>query len=119
MRPIGVGRRSRLLAGSDTGDEILARAMALIETAEMNALDTRAHLADLLGRIHGPQARRLDELPPGTGRPTTPRTGPPPEPRAQPAGTLDAEKAHDHRRCRAERRPMRRTRLSFTTPTPR
>jgi transposase len=62
MRPIGVGRRNWLFAGSDTGGETLARAMTLIETAKMNGLDPQAYLADLLDRIHDHKANRLDEL---------------------------------------------------------
>jgi hypothetical protein len=62
MRPIGVGRRNWLFAGSDTGGETLARAMTLIESAKMNGLDPQAYIADLLDRIHDHQARRLDEL---------------------------------------------------------
>ena len=62
MRPIGVGRRNWLFAGSDTGGETLARAMTLIETAKMSGLDPQAYLADLLDRIHDHPARRLDEL---------------------------------------------------------
>ncbi len=42
MRPIGVGRRKWLFAGSDTGGETLARAMTIIETAKMNGLDPQA-----------------------------------------------------------------------------
>ncbi len=62
MRPIGVGRRNWLFAGSDTGGETLARAMTLIESAKMNGLDPQAYLADLLDRIHDHKVRRLDEL---------------------------------------------------------
>jgi transposase len=62
MRPIGVGRRNWLFAGSNTGGETLARAMTLIETAKMNGLDPQAYLADLLSRIHDHKANRLDEL---------------------------------------------------------
>jgi transposase len=62
MRPIGVGRRNWLFAGSDTGGETLARAMTLIESAKMNGLDPQAYLADLLDRIHDHMANRLDEL---------------------------------------------------------
>lgn len=39
MRPIGIGRKNWLFAGSDSGGETLARAMTLIETAKMNGLD--------------------------------------------------------------------------------
>ena len=62
MRPIGVGRRNWLFAGSDTGGETLARAMTLIETAKMNGLDPQAYLADVLDRIHDHKINRLDDL---------------------------------------------------------
>ena len=62
MRPIGVGRRNWLFAGSDTGGETLARAMTIIETAKMNGLDPQAYLADLLDRIHDHKINRLAEL---------------------------------------------------------
>ncbi|SHF37136.1 Integrase core domain-containing protein [Ruegeria intermedia] len=52
MRPIGVGRRNWLFAGSDTGGETLARAMTVIETAKMNGIDPQAYLTDILSRIH-------------------------------------------------------------------
>ena len=62
MRPIGVGRKNWLFAGSDTGGETLARAMTLIESAKMSGLDPQAYLADVLGRIHDHKSNRLDEL---------------------------------------------------------
>lgn len=62
MRPIGVGRRNWLFAGSDAGGETLARAMTIIETAKLNGLDPQAYLADILNRIHDHMANRLDEL---------------------------------------------------------
>ena len=62
MRPIGVGRRNWLFAGSDTGGETLARAMTIIETAKMNGLDPQAYLADVLDRIHDHKVNRLTEL---------------------------------------------------------
>ena len=62
MRPIGVGRRNWLFAGSDTGGETLARAMTLIESAKMSGLDPQAYLADVLDRIHDHMSNRLDEL---------------------------------------------------------
>ncbi|SPJ26383.1 hypothetical protein PAA8504_04241 [Palleronia abyssalis] len=62
MRPIGVGRRNWLFAGSDSGGETLARAMTLIETAKMSGLDPQAWLADVLDRIHDHKINRLDEL---------------------------------------------------------
>lgn len=71
LRPIGVGRRNWLFAGSDTGGETLARAMTVIETAKMNGLDPQAYLADILHRIHDHIAIRLDELLPWNWKPQT------------------------------------------------
>lgn len=62
LRPIGVGRRNWLFAGSDAGGETLARAMTIIETAKMNGLDPQAYLADILDRINDHMNPRLDEL---------------------------------------------------------
>ncbi|WP_438987988.1 IS66 family transposase [Marivivens donghaensis] len=62
LRPIGVGRRNWLFAGSDAGGETLARAMTIIETAKMNGLDPQAYLADVLDRINDHKINRLDEL---------------------------------------------------------
>ena len=71
MRPIGVGRRNWLFAGSDTGGETLARAMTVIETAKMNGLDPQAYLTDILSRIHDHKINRLDELLPWNWMPAT------------------------------------------------
>jgi len=62
MRPVGIGRKNWLFAGSDAGGETLARAMTLIESAKMNGLDPQAYLADVLDRIHDHMNPRLDEL---------------------------------------------------------
>ena len=62
MRPIGIGRKNWLFAGSDSGGETLARAMTLIETAKMNDLDPQAWLTDILDRIHDHKINRLHEL---------------------------------------------------------
>ncbi|MBU1255237.1 MAG: IS66 family transposase [Alphaproteobacteria bacterium] len=62
LRPIGVGRRNWLFAGSDAGGETLARALTVIETAKMNGLDPQAYLADVLDRIHDHMNTRLGDL---------------------------------------------------------
>ena len=62
LRPIGVGRRNWLFAGSDAGGETLARAMTVIEAAKMNGLDPQAYLADVLDCIHDPMNTRPGEL---------------------------------------------------------
>lgn len=72
MRPIGVGRRNWLFAGSDTGGETLARAMTVIETAKMNGLNPQAYLTDILSRIHDHKINRLDELLPWNWTPAAP-----------------------------------------------
>ncbi len=69
MRPIGIGRKNWLFAGSDSGGETLARAMTLIETAKMSGLDPQAWLADILDRIHDHKINRLDELLPWNRKP--------------------------------------------------
>ena len=69
MRPIGIGRKNWLFAGSDSGGETLARAMTLIETAKMSGLDPQAWLADVLDRIHDHKINRLDELLPWNWKP--------------------------------------------------
>jgi transposase len=62
LRPIGIGRRNWLFAGSDTGAETLARAMTIIETAKMNGLDPQAYLSDVIARISDHKINRIDEL---------------------------------------------------------
>ncbi len=52
IRPIAIGRKNFLFAGSDAGDETLADAMTIIETAKLSGLDPEAYLADLLARIN-------------------------------------------------------------------
>ena len=74
MRPIGVGRKNWLFAGSDTGGETLARAMTLIESAKMNGLDPQAYLADVLDRINDHKINRLHELLPWNWAPMSEAT---------------------------------------------
>lgn len=69
LRPIGIGRRNWLFAGSDTGAETLARAMTIIETAKMNGLDPQAYLTDVIARINDHKINRIDELLPWNWKP--------------------------------------------------
>jgi transposase len=62
IRPVALGRRNWLFAGSDAGGETLADAMTLIETAKFSGLDPEAWLADVLARINEHLVTRLDEL---------------------------------------------------------
>ena len=51
LRGVALGRKSWLFAGSDRGGERAAVMYTLIQTAELNELDPRAWLADVLARI--------------------------------------------------------------------
>lgn len=51
MRPIGIGRRNSLFAGSATGGEHWAILASLMSTARLNGLDPHTYLADVLERI--------------------------------------------------------------------
>ncbi len=62
IRPVALGRRNWLFAGSDAGGETLADAMTVIETAKLSGLDPEAYLADVLARINEHLVTRLDEL---------------------------------------------------------
>ncbi len=62
LRPVALGRKNFLFAGSDAGGETLADAMTVIETAKLSGLDPEAYLADMLARINDHLAPRLDEL---------------------------------------------------------
>lgn len=62
IKPVVLGRKNFLFAGSDAGGETLADAMTLIETAKFSGLDPQAYLADVLARINDHKINRLDEL---------------------------------------------------------
>ena len=68
LRGIALGRKSWLFAGSDRGGERAAALYSLIVTAKMNGIDPQAWLADVLARIAGHPASRLDELLPWNWR---------------------------------------------------
>jgi len=68
LRGIALGRKSWLFAGSDRGGERAAAMYSLIVTAKMNDIDPQAWLADVLARIAGHPASRLDELLPWNWR---------------------------------------------------
>jgi len=72
LRPIGVGRRNWLFAGSHAGGETMARALTLIESAKLNGLNPQAYLTDVLARINDHKINRLDELLPWNWKPASP-----------------------------------------------
>ena len=69
LRGIALGRKSWLFAGSDRGGERAAALYSLIVTAKMNGVDPQAWLADVLARIAGHPAHRIDELLPWNWQP--------------------------------------------------
>lgn len=62
IRPIALGRKNWLFAGSDKGGERAALVYSLIETARMNDINPEAWLADVIGRINGHAINRVDDL---------------------------------------------------------
>jgi len=62
LRGIALGRKSWLFAGSDRGGQRAAAIYSLIVTAKLNNVDPQAWLADVLARIAGHPAHRIDDL---------------------------------------------------------
>jgi transposase len=69
IRPVAIGRKNYLFAGSDAGGDIIADAMTMIETAKFAGLDPQAYLTDMLARINDHIAPRLPELLPWNWKP--------------------------------------------------
>ena len=69
LRGVALGRKSWLFCGSDRGGHRAAAMYSLIVTCKMNGVDPQAWLADVLARIAGHPAHRLDELLPWNWRP--------------------------------------------------
>ena len=70
LRGIALGRKSWLFCGSDRGGQRAAAMYSLVVTAKLNGVDPQAWLADVLARIAGHPAHRLDELLPWNWRKT-------------------------------------------------
>lgn len=62
LRCVPLGRKAWLFCGSDRGGERAAVIYTLIQTAKLNDVDPQAWLADVLARIAGHPAGRLDDL---------------------------------------------------------
>jgi transposase len=62
MRPICLGRKNWLFAGSNAGGERAAAAYSLIETAKLNGFDPEDYLRQALSRIADHPVKRIDEL---------------------------------------------------------
>lgn len=63
IRPVTLGRKNHLFAGSDGGAERWAMLSTLITTARLNDIDPQAWLTDVLERLtNGHPINRIDEL---------------------------------------------------------
>ena len=62
IRPIALGRKNYLFAGSDAGGERAAMLYSLINTAKLNGLDPEAYLTRVLSTIADHPVNRVDEL---------------------------------------------------------
>jgi transposase len=62
IRPLALGRKNWMFAGSDAGGERAAAVYTLIETAKLNGLDPEAYLRYVLERIAEHPINRVDQL---------------------------------------------------------
>ena len=73
IRPVTLGRKNHLFAGSAGGADRWAILASLITTAKLNQVEPQAWLTDVLTRLtEGHPMRRLDEMLPWNWRPTPP-----------------------------------------------
>jgi hypothetical protein len=73
VRPLTLGRKNYLFAGSDEGGRRAAIMYTLIETARFNDVDPEAWLADVIARIADHPINRIDDLLPWKWRSETPQ----------------------------------------------
>jgi transposase len=62
LRPVALGRKNYLFAGSDAGGERAAAIYSLIGSAKLNGLDPEAYLREVLTRIGDHPITRIEEL---------------------------------------------------------
>ncbi|OED49358.1 transposase [Rhodobacteraceae bacterium (ex Bugula neritina AB1)] len=64
VKPVAIGRKNWMFAGSEGGGKAMAIAFTLIETAKMNGVDPQAWLTWVLAQIADHKITRLNELMP-------------------------------------------------------
>ena len=62
VKPVAIGRKNWMFAGSEGGGKAMAIAYTLIETAKLNGVDPQAWLTWVLAQIADHKITRLDEL---------------------------------------------------------
>jgi len=62
IRPVALGRKNYLFAGSDAGGERAAMLYSLLNTAKLNGIEPEAYLAEVLRRIADHPVNRVAEL---------------------------------------------------------
>ena len=62
IRPLALGRKNYLFAGSDEGGRRAAIMYTLIETARLNGVDPEAWLAEVIARVGAHPINRIDDL---------------------------------------------------------
>lgn len=62
IRPLALGRKNWLFAGSDAGGDRAAALYSLIETAKLNGRDPEAYLREVLARIADHPINQIDAL---------------------------------------------------------
>lgn len=71
IRPVALGRKNFLFAGSHQGAQRLAKIYSLIGTCKMNDVDPQAWLEDVLARINNHPINRIHELLPHNWKKST------------------------------------------------
>ncbi|MCP1119238.1 IS66 family transposase, partial [Robbsia andropogonis] len=70
IRPIALGRKNWLFAGSLRAGKRAAAIMSLVQSAKLNGHDPYAYLKDVLNRLPTHPARQIDDLLPHNWQPT-------------------------------------------------
>ncbi|WP_245153833.1 IS66 family transposase [Allopusillimonas ginsengisoli] len=71
IRPVALGRRNWLFAGSLRGGQRAAAVMSLIQSAKLNGHDPYAYLKDVLNHLPTYKASQIDQLLPHNWQPAT------------------------------------------------
>lgn len=71
MRPIAVGRKNYLFAGSDDGAEAAAIFYTLINSCKLNGVNPREYLCDVIRRLPTHPTSQIGELLPHRWKPST------------------------------------------------